>query len=153
MSTLDDSLRTAGAPADADAAPGTFALIPYVHVADIARSIAFYGRLGLTLADTHELHGATVWAHLTNRESRLFLVLADAPIDPAAQAVLFYLWTDDVAALRDHLIANHVPVGAITYPPYMAGGEIRLVDPDRYVILVGQPRTSAAAPTAANTST
>jgi predicted enzyme related to lactoylglutathione lyase len=125
------------------AAPGAYALIPYVHVADLARSIAFYELLGFTLEDTHELEGTTVWAHLANRQSRLFLVLADAPIEPAAQAVLFYLWTDDVATLRDHLIANRVRVGVITFPPYMQGGEIRLEDPDRYVLLIGQLRRPA----------
>ncbi len=119
-------------------APATFALIPYVHVANLARSITFYELLGFTLKDTHELNGIRVWAHLTNAESRLFLVLADAPIDAQAQAILFYLWTADVAGLRDHLVANNVPVGVITHPPYMPAGEIRLEDPDHYVLLVGQ---------------
>ena len=107
-------------------------------MADLDRSIRFYGLLGFTLEDTHELNGIPVWAHLTNNESRLFLVLADAPIDAQAQAVLFYLWTADVAALREHLVISHVPVGAITYPPYMPAGEIRLDDPDHYVLLIGQ---------------
>ena len=111
-----------------------------MHVADLARSIAFYELLGFTLADTHEFRGEMVWAHLTNEQSRIFLVAADAPIDAGAQAVLFYLWTADVAALRDHLIASEVPVSPITYPPYMPAGEIRIEDPDRYVLLIGELR-------------
>ncbi len=118
--------------------PGPYALIPYVHVADLERSIAFYTLLGFTLEDTHNLHGETVWAHLANEQSRLFLVLADAPIAAHEQAVLFYLWTTDVNAVRQHLVDNNVPVGPITYPPYMAAGEIRLEDPDKYVLLIGQ---------------
>lgn len=122
------------------AEPSTYAMIPYVHVADLNRSIAFYRLLGFTLEDTHDFAGVPVWAHLTNDRSHLFLLLADAPIDPQAQAVLFYLWTTDVSALRDHLVANAVPVGVITHPPYMPAGEIRLEDPDRYVLLIGQIR-------------
>ena len=120
------------------AAPHTYALIPYVHVANLKRSIAFYTLLGFTLVDTHDFEGATVWAHLANETSRLFLMLADAPIDPQAQAVLFYLWTTDVGELRRHLLDNHIPVGPIGHPPYMPAGEIRLEDPDHYVLLIGQ---------------
>jgi hypothetical protein len=64
--------------------------------------------------------------------------LADAPIDAGAQAVQFYLWTADVVGLREHLLANRIPVRPIIHPPYMAGGEIRVTDPDGYVLLVGQ---------------
>jgi len=116
----------------------TYALIPYVHVADLQRSIAFYTLLGFALEQTHDAEGETVWASLRNAESRLFLILADAPIDAGAQAVLFYLWTTDVSAVRDQLIAHDVPVGPIIYPPYMHGGEIRLADPDGYGLLIGQ---------------
>ncbi len=123
---------------DAGAPPGTSTLIPYVHVADLARSIAFYQLLGFALEQTHDAEGVTVWASLRNTESRLFLILADAPIDATAQAVLFYLWTPDVATLRDHLIDNRVAVGPIIFPPYMPAGEIHLTDPDGYALLIGQ---------------
>jgi hypothetical protein len=116
----------------------TYALIPYVHVGDLDRSIEFYTLIGFVLEQTHNADGEMVWASLRNAESRLFLILADAPIDAGAQAVLFYLWTTDVGALRAHLIANSVPVGPIIFPPYMKGGEIRLADPDGYVLLIGQ---------------
>ena len=66
------------------------------------------------------------------------LALADEPVDPAAQAVLFYCWAPDVHALRDELLAAGVPVGPVHRPFYMPAGEIRLVDPDGYVVLVGQ---------------
>ncbi len=118
--------------------PGAFAIIPYVHVANLTRSIDFYRLLGLELEETHAAGGITVWASLRTAQSRLFLIAADTPIDAGAQAILFYLWTTDVAALRDHLMAQRVPVGAITFPPYMPAGEIRLTDPDGYAILIGQ---------------
>lgn len=83
---------------------------------------------------------------------------ADGPIDPRQQAVLFYMWTKDLAGLRAHLLASGVRSGGrllpshgspetdvvrsvafeITYPPYMPGGEMRLHDPDGCVVLIGQ---------------
>ena len=66
------------------------------------------------------------------------LALADGPFDASQQAVLFYCWTADVAALRDELQAAGVRVGAIEHPFYMPAGELRLEDPDGYVMLVGQ---------------
>jgi hypothetical protein len=54
------------------------------------------------------------------------------------QAVLFYLYTDDLIALREVLLASGVAVSEISYPFYMEKGEIRLEDPDGYVLLIGQ---------------
>jgi hypothetical protein len=36
------------------------------------------------------------------------------------------------------LLASGVDVSAITYPNYMPKGEIRIEDPDGYVLLIGQ---------------
>ncbi len=109
---------------------------PYAHVADVQRSIDFYARLGLEVRDTHEVDGRLVWAFLTSPAepaAGLMLALAGGPVDPGAQAVLFYCWTPDVVALRDELEA-----GTITHPFYMPAGELRIADPDGYVVLVGQ---------------
>ena len=43
-----------------------------------------------------------------------------------------------VQALHDELEAAGVVVGAVEHPFYMPAGEIRLEDPDGYVLLVGQ---------------
>ena len=121
------------------------ALTAYAHVADVRRSVEFYGRLGLELRNTHEVDGRLVWAFVTSPAdepnsagARLMLALADAPVDPVSQAVLFYCWSPDVRALRDELAADGVEVGPIRHPFYMPAGEVRLVDPDGYVVLVGQ---------------
>ena len=115
------------------------ALWPYAHVADVQRSIDFYARFGLEVRDTHEHQGKLVWAFVTSGESAgLMLALADAPVDPHVQAVLFYCWTPDVAALREELVRDGLEVGEITHPFYMPAGEIRVADPDGYVLLVGQ---------------
>ncbi|MGH2530867.1 MAG: VOC family protein [Thermomicrobiales bacterium] len=113
-------------------------LIPYAHVADPARSIDFYRRLGFVVEDTNEYKGRLNWASLRSGEARLMIALATAPINPHQQAVLFYLYTRDVVALREQLLADGIAVGEIQYPPYMASGEFRVEDPDGYCLLICQ---------------
>lgn len=116
----------------------------YVHVADVPRSIAFYSNFGLEARATHEIEGKTVWAFLTTSEDTrvqatgLMLAQGDGTIDAGAQAVLFYCWTPDVHALREELVAGGLEVGRVTHPFYMRAGEIRVVDPDGYVLAIGQ---------------
>jgi catechol 2,3-dioxygenase-like lactoylglutathione lyase family enzyme len=120
-------------------------LTPYAHVADVERSVAFYGLLGLQLRNSYEQDGRLVWAYVTGRPasdpdrsaSRLMLALAEEPID-WHQGVLFYCWTPDVEAMHAELAAAGVEVGPIEHPSYMPGGEFRLADPDGYVVVVGQ---------------
>jgi catechol 2,3-dioxygenase-like lactoylglutathione lyase family enzyme len=76
-------------------------LIPFVHVADIARSIDFYELLGFELKDTHEYAGRLDWAALDSGDAQLMLARASAPIEHDRQAVLFYLYNENLAALRD----------------------------------------------------
>jgi hypothetical protein len=66
------------------------------------------------------------------------LTRASAPVIPSQQAILFYLYSPDLIALREHLLAAGVKVSPITYPEYMPKGEIRVEDPDGYVLLIGQ---------------
>jgi catechol 2,3-dioxygenase-like lactoylglutathione lyase family enzyme len=120
-------------------------LTAHAHVADVPRSIEFYRRLGLDVRNRHEEEGTLVWAFLTtaaadpaDARARLMLALADGPVDASQQAVLFYCWSPDVRALHAELRDAGVTVGGIEYPFYMPAGELRLVDPDGYVLLVGQ---------------
>lgn len=131
------------------------------HVADVDRSIAFYARLGFTCHSRFGPAGAANWADLGNGTARIMLARASGPIDAAQQAVLFYMYTPDVRALREHLLrtgcadAGAPPdqegatVGSLPAPPtsvvfrivprfYMPRGELRVHDPDGYVLLVGQ---------------
>jgi len=41
-------------------------LVPFVHVADVERSVAFYRLLGLEVNDTFAPRGHVVWAWLEN---------------------------------------------------------------------------------------
>lgn len=122
------------------------ALTAYAHVADVGRSVGFYRHLGLQLESSHEADGALVWALVARTGdgpgragARLMLARADGPVDAASQAVLFYCWTADVQGVHDELAAAGIPVGAIRRPVHMPAGELRVEDPDGYVVLVGQP--------------
>jgi predicted enzyme related to lactoylglutathione lyase len=96
-------------------------LIPFVHVTDVERSIAFYELLGFDLKDTYEHDGQLDWAALESRDAQLMLARASAPIERDKQAVLSYLYADDLAALREQLVAAGVPVGEIRDGPRRPG--------------------------------
>ena len=126
-------------------------LTAYAHVADLRRSIDFYGHLGLEVRNSHEEDGALVWAFLTSPAAdpneagaRLMVALADGAVDPSQQAVLFYCWSRDVEGLHAELRSVGIAVGEIERPFYMPAGEFRLADPDGYVLLVGQLSTPPA---------
>jgi catechol 2,3-dioxygenase-like lactoylglutathione lyase family enzyme len=118
-------------------------LIPYAHVADLERSIEFYRHLGLELEGDWRSDGERVWALLSRGKARLMLAVAGERIDPTRQAVLFYLYAADVVALRDELVAARIEVCPVAHPDYMPAGEIRVADPDGYVLLIGQLESRA----------
>jgi catechol 2,3-dioxygenase-like lactoylglutathione lyase family enzyme len=114
-------------------------LVPYAHVADLARSIRFYRRLGFNVERTAEHEGQLAWASLRCGKARLMIALATAPVHPEEQAVLFYVHAHDVAGIRKQLLAEGVEISQIRHPEYMPAGEIALYDPDGYCLVIGQP--------------
>ena len=82
--------------------------------------------------------GGLQWAHVACESAELMFARASEPVVASQQAVLFYLYSPDLIALRDHLLASGVRVSTITYPDYMAKGEVRVEDPDGYCLLIGQ---------------
>lgn len=115
-------------------------LVPYAHVADVERSIKFYADLGFRVKNTVVPDGQTapVWAWLESEKADLMVGLASGPIDPVRQAILFYLYYDDIKQTHTALTSlGHAP-GGIKYPFYMPGGEFRLEDPDGYVLMLAQ---------------
>jgi catechol 2,3-dioxygenase-like lactoylglutathione lyase family enzyme len=107
-------------------------------VADVERSIAFYRHLGFDVGDTFAPAGATKpsWAWLQSGDAQLMVAVASEPVVPGQQAVLFYVYTDNVAAARASLVEAGLSPGAITTPFYAPRGEFRLVDPDGYVVMI-----------------
>ena len=118
----------------------TRSLVAFAHVADVERSIRFYADLGFKAANTVVPDGKTapVWAWLASEKANLMVGTASGPIDASQQAVLFYLYYDDIKQTRAALVElGHRP-GEIKHPFYMPGGECRLEDPDGYVLMLAQ---------------
>lgn len=135
-------------------------LVPFVHVADVDASVAFYASLGFRTDNTlRGPDGRAFWAMLNARptgsptEAEIMFARSRGPIAHDEQAVLFYLYSEDVAALREHLLACGLADGGrycgqpedtrrivfdVSHPDHMPDGEIRVHDPDGYCILVGQ---------------
>ncbi len=136
--------------------------VPMVHVADVDRSIRFYALLGFSCGSRFSgMDGVTNWAAMTSAKAEIMFARANGPIEPSQQAVLFYMYSRDVMALRMHLLKNGLADGGKppgeckpgehpavpyanemvfrpTFPFYMSDGEVRVHDPDGYCILVGQ---------------
>ncbi|WP_426699740.1 VOC family protein [Rhodanobacter sp. Col0626] len=118
----------------------TRSLVAFAHVANVERSIKFYADLGFKVANSVVPQGQTapVWAWLESEKANLMVGLASGPIDSSQQAILFYLYYEDIKQTRATLIElGHKP-GGIAYPFYMPGGECRLEDPDGYVLMLAQ---------------
>jgi hypothetical protein len=123
------------------------------HVLDVEDSIRFYELLGFRVHNRVRPAGRTQWAWITSDRGHLMLAAASGPIAPDQQAILFYLYTRNLAALRSQLLAQGLADGGafcgapsdqrrvvfeIAHPVYMPEGEMRVVDPDGYCLLIGQ---------------
>lgn len=136
-------------------------LVPMAHVADVDAAAAFYAMLGFTIESQYKRpDGITNFVGMIAGTAKLFLARASGPIVPSQQAVLFYMYTEDVQALRQHLLQQRledggIPPGfrklgsegympernavyAICHPFYMPEGELRVQDLDGYTLLIGQ---------------
>jgi catechol 2,3-dioxygenase-like lactoylglutathione lyase family enzyme len=113
-------------------------LSPFAHVASVPRSIAFYQTLGFELGNTFVPPGADepVWAWLESGDAVLMVAKADEPVVASQQAVLFYLYVEDVQAKHAELTAAGVAVDPIVPRFYNPRGEFRLLDPDGYVLMI-----------------
>lgn len=113
-------------------------LVAMVFVADVGRSIRFYGHLGFKVGNTFTQEGSTgpTWAWLQCGEAQLMLATADEPVVADQQRVLFYLYTDDVATAHASLAEAGLNPGEISTPFYAPRGELRVVDPDGYVLMI-----------------
>jgi uncharacterized glyoxalase superfamily protein PhnB len=113
-------------------------LVPLAHVRSVMRSIAFYRKLGFVVRNTHTPEGGVepVWAWLESGDAHLMLGQAPEAVDPPQQAVMFYLYCDEVVAMRNTLVEAGVDVGPIHHPFYAPDGEFRVTDPDGYVLMV-----------------
>jgi hypothetical protein len=131
-------------------------LVPFVHVTDVEASLAFYAMLGFVPQHVmKDAGGRMFWALAQSDRAEIMFARADGPVDAEQQAVIFYMYSTDVAELRRHLLANGLHDGGVycggqgpnhgrrvvfevAHRDYMPGGEVRVADPDGYCILIGQ---------------
>ncbi|MDQ6812030.1 MAG: VOC family protein [Actinomycetota bacterium] len=113
-------------------------LIPFVHVGDLDRSVSFYEKLGFKVTDTHEHEGERDWVALESGTARLMLARASAPIGPRQQAVFFYLYSHDLHALRDRLLAEGLGPKEIRDGSPGPRQEMGIADPDGYCLMIAQ---------------
>jgi len=111
--------------------------VAMAHVADVARSLDFYKKLGFVVANTHEFEGRRQWACLElNGSAQLMLTRSARPTNPGAQDVLFYPYAANVAEYREGLKDQGVAVGELKFPFFSPRGEFRVDDPDGHALLI-----------------
>jgi ketosteroid isomerase-like protein/predicted enzyme related to lactoylglutathione lyase len=113
-------------------------LIPFVHVEDVQRSIDFYHHFGFTLESVYEYKGTPVWAALESDRAQLMVSTDGDAVNPAGQGVLFYLYSSDLAALREQLLGAGIDAGEIEDGSPGPRQQLQLTDPDGYVLMVAQ---------------
>jgi len=118
--------------------PAMRVLVPMARVKDVARSVEFYKKLGFEVGNDFTPPGRSspTWAWLESRGAKLMVTCADPAPIPSTEAVLFYLYCDDVPATRTSIEAAGVTVGEIKYPFFAPRGEFRVDDPDGYVLMI-----------------
>jgi len=108
---------------------------PMLHVAEIERSIRFYELLGFVTVDTDRCDPLG-WARLHCEGGAVMFLRAEEPPDPIRVTTMLYMYTPDLVALREQLLASGLKVPAIKHPPYMPSGEVQVPDPDGYSVLI-----------------
>jgi catechol 2,3-dioxygenase-like lactoylglutathione lyase family enzyme len=108
---------------------------PVLHVAEIERSLRFYELLGFETIDTDRATPLG-WARMHCEGGALMFTRAEEPMDGSARGMPLYMYTPDLTALREQLLAAGVKVPPIDHPGYAPAGEICISDPDGYLILV-----------------
>lgn len=113
-------------------------LVPFAHADDIDASVRFYERLGFHVRESYRSGERLNWAFLQAGHARLMLARADAPIIAREQATFFYLYARDLFALRERLVQADVDAGEIRDGTPGPKLEMRVEDPDGYVLMIAQ---------------
>jgi hypothetical protein len=113
-------------------------LTAMAFVADVARSVEYYRLLGFGVSSSFTPPGTDRlnWVWLESADANLMLSRASHPVDADKQAVLFYLYVDDIPAAHAELTAAGLNPGPIETRFYAPQGEFRLIDPDGFVLMV-----------------
>lgn len=111
---------------------GVNRLVPFVKVTDVERSVGFYHHLGFTVESVFKYRDRMSWAALESDGAEVMFEGTSDPIDHERQGVLFYLYSSDLAALREQLIAAGIEAGEIEDGSPGSRQEMRITDPDGY---------------------
>src|SRR5215813_12904744 len=112
--------------------------VPMIFVKNVPRSVEFYKKLGFEVGNTFTPADQTepTWAWLQSGGAHLMVTLAGEPVDAAQQAIIFYLYCEDVPSFRAALEQEGLKVGEIEYPFYSPRGQFCLVDCDGFALTV-----------------
>jgi len=106
-------------------------------VTDVERSIAWYGHLGFVVTEIFTPAGRLNWANLVSGDAELMLQRAFGRVtDPGA--IVLWLYSHDLGALREQLVAAGVSAGAIVDGTPGPRQQMELTDPDGYTVMVAQ---------------
>jgi catechol 2,3-dioxygenase-like lactoylglutathione lyase family enzyme len=108
-----------------------------LYVADLPASVRFYRLLGYA----EQIRGEDdEWRYAYVRCAGLGLLLASgaAPEQPPTGPVTLYLQVHDADAVAAVLRDAAITPEHLGYPDHAPGGELKVVDPDGYVLLLGQ---------------
>jgi hypothetical protein len=108
---------------------------PMPPVAEVENSIRFYELLGFETIDTDRC-APIGWTRLHCEGGAVMFLRADVPVVGVGKGVMLYMYTPDLAGLRDQLVAAGIKVPLIKHPPYMPSGEMQFTDPDGYLVLI-----------------
>ena len=109
-----------------------------LFVKSVPRSIEFYNKLGFEVLNTFTPSERTEpsWACLESGGARLMVSTASHPVSASPQALILYVYCEDVAAFHTELQNQGLEVGKIEYPFYNPRGEFRVVDPDGFDVTI-----------------
>jgi catechol 2,3-dioxygenase-like lactoylglutathione lyase family enzyme len=123
-------------------------LVPMLPVSNVERSVAFYKLLGFAVGNRVPRDGPMNWAWLYapnvpdwRRGPNLMLTLSNHVVPPDLTRILFYFYASNLVALREELLRAGQSPGPIQYPEYLPKGELRLLDPDGYCLMIAQSTT------------
>jgi catechol 2,3-dioxygenase-like lactoylglutathione lyase family enzyme len=113
-------------------------LVPFVRVVDVEDSVAFYRHLGFGLQEEAKYRDRLSWALVRSGDAEIMFEGTHGPSDPDRQRVLFYLYSHDLVALRQQLVAAGIDPGQIEDGSPGPRQEMRVADPDGYVLMIAQ---------------
>ena len=115
---------------------------PMLHVAEVERSIRFYRLLGFELVDVEGKSECPLgWARMATADGSAIMLLLheeEHAVKPELQGIMLVLYTAELPALREQLVAAGEKPTPIERPPWMPSGHFMLRDPDGYAVGINQ---------------